>query len=296
MTVSLVIPNWNGRSLIEKNISSWLAVGADEVIVVDDGSSDDSVEFIRNFQFPSASWRTNFQLIENKQNLGFARAVNRGVAVASGDIIILLNTDVKPEPGIIDAIMPHFKSKKVFGVSFNEGRWSWGKGKWLNGFFEHGPGSQIKETHTTFWISGGSGAFRKSIWDKLDGFSTIYKPFYWEDVDLSYRAAKRGYKLLWDPKAQVIHQHEGTIGKYFSKKYVSFIQERNQLLFIWKNITSPKMFHEHIAGLVGRIVKSPGYMRVVLAAIVKLPEIKKLRNKEIRESKITDEQIFAQFK
>ncbi|MEK6819095.1 MAG: glycosyltransferase, partial [Nanoarchaeota archaeon] len=205
MTVSLVIPNWNGRHLIERNISSWLAVGASEVIVVDDGSTDGSVVLLHDLRFKNKDLR----IIENKKNLGFARAVNRGVEASRGDIVVLLNTDVRPEPGLLDVVLPHFKNKNVFGVSFNEVRWSWGKGRWLNGFFEHGPGPQTKETHITFWISGGSGVFRKSIWDALGGFDTIYHPFYWEDIDLSYRAAKRGYTLLWATKARVDHEHEG---------------------------------------------------------------------------------------
>lgn len=299
MTVSLVIPNWNGRHLIERNISSWLAVGASEVIVVDDGSTDNSIEFIRNFQFPSGPGQrpiSNFQLIENKKNLGFARAVNRGVAAASGDVIILLNTDVRPEPGLIETILPHFKDKNVFGISFGERQWSWSRGLWREGFVEHEPGKRTKEAHITFWISGGSGVFRKSIWDALGGFDTIYHPFYWEDIDLSYRAAKRGYTLLWDPKARVEHGHEGTIGKYFSRNYINFIQERNQLLFIWKNITNSHLIKEHVGAVMKRTVKSPGYLKVVLAALSHWFQITTSRAKEKREATISDEQIFAQFK
>ncbi|MBI4058837.1 glycosyltransferase family 2 protein [Candidatus Microgenomates bacterium] len=289
MMTSVIIPNWNGEDLIEKNFSSWVDLGADEIIVVDDYSTDKSIEKLK-------VQSEKCKVIENNKNLGFARSVNKGVKAAQGDIIILLNTDVKPDKNLIKAILPHFNDEKVFGVSFAEEKFSWSRGLWKDGFIQHEPGERINNLHETFWISGGSGAFRKSIWDELGGLDEIYAPFYWEDVDLCYRALKRGYKLLWEPRAKVLHKHEGTIGKYFSKSYVNFIQERNQLLLIWKNITSKKMFREHINGLMGRLLRSPGYIKVVLAALTKLSQIKKSRLQEIREAKVTDEEVFAQFK
>lgn len=286
MKVSVVIPNWNGGSLLKANLQHVLKMGTDEVIIVDDASKDSSVSFLKT---------QKVKLLENKENMGFGKSVNRGVEAASGDIVILLNTDVKPLPGLLRSIIPHFSDENVFGVSLSEKGFSWGKGMWCNGYVEHEPGEITRNTHDTFWLSGGSSVIRKKIWDELGGFDEIFAPFYWEDIDISYRAAKRGYKLLWEPKARVIHKHEGTIGKYFNRKYINFIQERNQLLFIWKNITNKEMFREHIKNLCGRILRHPGYSKVVIAALSKANKVKRLRDKEVKEAKIDDKEIFSCF-
>ena len=122
----------------------------------------------------------------------------------------------------------------------------------------------------------------------------LLSPFYWEDLDLSYRAAKRGYKLVWEPKSVVDHEHETTIGR-FDKTMVARIKERNQLLFNWKNITSPGLFRKHIAGITSRTFRHPGYSRIILMALMRLSAAIKARNKERKESKISDEALLARF-
>ena len=292
MLTSVVIPNFNGENLLKSNLPFVLALGADEVIVVDDGSADDSIEIIRNFKFQIS----NFKLIENKKNLGFAQSVNKGVTAARGDVVVLLNTDVKPAKDLLRYVIPHFSNSKVFGVSFAESQWSWSRGFWQYGYVQHEPGLRTNKVHETFWVSGGSGAFRKSIWDKLEGFDEIYAPFYWEDVDLCYRALRRGYKLLWEPKAQVEHAHEATISKYHARSEINFVQERNQLIFIWKNITSSELIVEHWKNLFLRLLNSPGYVKIVLAALLRINRISAARRIENKEKIISDEDIFERFK
>ena len=73
----------------------------------------------------------------------------------------------------------------------------------------------------------------------------LLSPFYWEDIDLCYRAAKRGYINLWEPRGKVVHKHESTISK-FPKIYVARVKERNQLLMLWKNIHSKNLIKKHI--------------------------------------------------
>jgi GT2 family glycosyltransferase len=149
--------------------------------------------------------------------------------------------------------------------------------------------------HDTFWVSGGSGVFRRNIWMKLGGMDEkLFTPFYWEDVDLGYRALKRGYGLSWDPDAKVLHLHESTISR-FPKKYTQKIMERNQLLFNWKNLTSTNLTKKHVAGLLKRMAAHPGYIRIFFAALGKIGVVLRERKKEIKESKISDEAIFSRF-
>jgi GT2 family glycosyltransferase len=291
MKFSIIVPNWNGEKLLLKNLPAVLKSGAEEVIVVDNGSADGSVAFLKKFQSQHPELKTIF----NGSNLGFVKAVNQGVKSAQGEIVVLLNNDVEPEPDFLKPLVKAFQNEDVFAVSLHEPQASWAKGQWISGFIEHQLGEKAKITHLSFWASGGSGAFRKSIWLKLNGLDEIFTPFYWEDMDLSYRAWKRGYQILWEPQSIVHHQHESTIGSRFSPSYINFISQRNQLLFIWKNITSFKMLFEHKMFLFKRLLTHPGYWRPYLSALGKIYLVFPRWLKEFKDKKVSDKKIFQKF-
>lgn len=242
--VTIVIPNYNGEYLLKKNLPKiFEAVKDSEIIVVDDASEDGSVSFLR---------KQKIKLLQNRRNLGFSSTVNKGVSVAKGGIVVLLNTDVIPQKNFLEYLLVHFKDPKVFAVgcldrSFEKGfivDRGRGIGKWARGFLVHSRGDVDRKD--TLWVSGGSGAFRKSIWDKLGGLNELYNPFYWEDIDLSYRAQKSGYEVLFERKSVVDHKHEeGVIKKTYSGFKIKSIAYRNQFIFVWENATdlSLQIFH-----------------------------------------------------
>jgi GT2 family glycosyltransferase len=292
--ISIIIPVWNGRELLDKNLPAVLAAANDEknqiqeVILVDDKSTDSSVAYLEELA-------SKIRLIRHKENRGFSAAVNTGVRAAKGQLVCLLNQDVSPSADFLAGVLPHFQSEQVFGVSLHEEGYGYAIGKFNNGFIVHEP-RQAEKTMETFWANGGSSVFRRSVWVELRGLDEeLFSPFYWEDIDLCYRALKRGYKLLWEPKARVIHEHGSAIKK-LNKKRVKRIQERNQLLFIWKNLTSPTLFRKHLRGLVSRLLSHPGYLVIFLMALRKIRVVWKLRKKEKRETKVSDEAVFARFK
>ena len=286
---SVIIPNWNGQKLLEKNLPIVIeASGAAEIIVVDDNSPDQSNLFLKA-NFPRV------KVISHRKNLGFGAACNTGVAAAKGHLVALLNLDVVPEKGFLEKVKDHFHSPEVFAVSFNEPQNSWARISWRNGFFEHELGERTDKTHISGWANGGSALFRKSMWLKLGGFDELFRPFYWEDIDLSYRAWKRGWKILWEPKAVVHHQHESIIGKHFSRNFIDFVSQRNQLLFIWRNITDEKMFAEHCRNLLVRSVHL-GFWRPFLGSLMKINQVLPRRKIEKEEQEVTDSEIFNFFK
>lgn len=293
MKVSIIIPNWNGRKLLQKNLPAVFEVIGNmqdvrcEIIIVDDASPDDSNEFLEK-NYPQV------KIVRHQKNLGFAAACNSGVKEAKGEIVVLLNLDVVPEKDCLKYALPHFKNPEVFAVSFHEPNWSWARIFWQHGFVEHEPGPKSERVHISAWASGGSATFRRAMWAELGGFDEIYKPFYWEDIDLGYRAWKRGYKILWEPKAIVHHEHEAIIGKHFSRAYIDFVSRRNQLIFIWKNITDPKMILEHKLWTLWNL-RNPGFWKPVLATKAKFPWILSRKFKEWQETKISDREVFAQF-
>lgn len=191
-----------------------------------------------------------------KEESGFSKNVQRGVSLAIGDILILLNSDVRPHKNFLEPLLSHFSDERVFAVgcmdeSIEEGKTvdrGRGVAYWERGFLHHKAGSL--EKMNTFWVSGGSGAFRKKIWDKLGGLDVLFNPFYWEDIDLSYRALKSGYITIFEKRSIVVHEHEdGVIKSKFKSNYIQTIAYRNQFFFIWKNITDGNLLFSHIVWL-----------------------------------------------
>lgn len=293
MTISVIIPNYNGQDLLRKNLPKVFEAidvyrdGKKEVIVTDDRSSDNSINVLQELKpkMESAYPDITFKLLENDKNLGFSSNINRGVGNAKGEILILLNTDVIPQKDFLGHLLKHFSDPNVFAVGAldrsvenNEivmrGR---GIGKWERGFLMHSRGEVNK--NSTLWVNGGSGAFRRNIWEKLGGFNKLYNPFYWEDIDLSYNALKSGYKLIFEPKSVVTHEHEkGVIKLRYSNFYIKTIAYRNQFIFVWKNITDFDLKISHIVRLPYHFLKALAnkdwaFFAGFLKAFVLLPRI-----------------------
>jgi O-antigen biosynthesis protein len=294
---SIIIPNWNGERQLAKNMpllveSLKKTKMKPEVIVVDDASSDKSLAVLKKIK--KDIFRDLFILTKDT-NQGFADSVNQGVAIANGEIVFLLNTDVVVGPGCFRALLPHFKSPDVFAVGANAD-WQLGIVTFDNGFFDISSPKKISSRENraqkSFWVSGGHAAFRKSLWQELGGIDTIFAPFYFEETDLCYRAWKRGYRVLWEPKARVDHRHEeSVIRQNFSPDYINFIAQRNQLFFIWKNLHDRKMLKDHYFNLMKRLIKNPKYAKVLLAASQKIPQVSKKRRIEKQKSALSDKEV-----
>ncbi|MDP2585505.1 MAG: glycosyltransferase family 2 protein [Candidatus Levybacteria bacterium] len=281
MSISIIIPNYNGQDLLKKNLPKVLdVVGDAEVIIVDDASRDRSLEILNNF-------KPKIKILKNENNSGFSSTINKGVREAKGEIVVLLNTDVVPEKDFLTSLLGHFNDEKIFAVGCMDksiegdkiilrGR---GLGAWKRGFFVHSRGEVDKPN--TLWVNGGSGAFRKSIWEKLGGFNELYNPFYWEDIDLSYRALKSGYKILFEPKSVVVHEHEkGAIKNTYSDFEVKTIAYRNQFIFVWENATDYSLQFLHCLFLPYHLIKAIlrfdlAFFMGFLKAFILLPQIVK---------------------
>jgi O-antigen biosynthesis protein len=257
MNLSIIIPNYNGEDLLRKNLPKVIgSVGGSEIIVIDDASTDGSLKVLSDF-------KSRIKILRNEKNLGFPLSVNKAVRIAKGEIVILLNTDVAPEKTFLIPLIAHFKNSEVFAVGcldksvetgniIYRGR---GIGEWKKGFLAHSRGEIDRPS--TLWVNGGSGAFRKSIWEKFGGFNELYSPFYWEDIDLSYRALKSGYKVIFEPKSVVTHEHEkGAIKNTYSNYKIKTIAYRNQFIFVWENATDYSLQFFHLVFLPYHFIKA----------------------------------------
>ena len=242
--VSIVIPTWNGRHHLEQNLPSVVAAVQSnprhEILVVDNGSSDGSVELVKR-HFPSV------RLLELERNLGFGGGSNAGIRAARHDIVVLLNNDMRVEPGFIEPLLEGFSDPRIFAVSAQiffsdpaKRREETGLtyGEWVNGRLSVTQlvDDQVGGLFPVFYAGGGSTAYDRRKFLELGGFDALMEPFYLEDTDLSYMAWKRGWIILYQPDSVVYHEHRGTIGKHFSSGYIESVLKKNHLLFTWKNI------------------------------------------------------------
>ena len=237
-------------------------------------------------------------VIDNKKNLGFASNVNRGILKSARNYIFLMNSDVVLIDNSFLHALDHFKKdQNLFAVGFaqieKDGKIvGANRAYFQNGLINHS--YKLVTSHqqpiSNFWAEGGSSIFNKKLFIGLGLLDELYNPFYWEDIDLSYRAWKAGYKILYDPNIKVEHNHESTIGKYFDKSIILKIAFRNQLIFYWKNLTDPDLIFKHLFNLP-KFIFLPGFFD----ALVKLPKILKSRKKTVKLFIKSDKEILSLF-
>lgn len=295
-SVSIVIPNWNDKDLLLENLPSVIKASEYkknniiEIIVVDDKSTDDSLEIL------SSRFKDKVKIIKHTKNRGFSASVNTGARSSKGDYLVLLNSDVSPSQDFLVSMFSLFnKDEKLFAVSMSEKGYGYSIANFKNGYIELTSAKHISKPAQTFYVSGGSAIYDKSKWKELGGLDErLLSPYYWEDLDICYRARKRGYYCLWNPESKVLYNHESSVSK-LNKTKVNLIRERNQLLVIWKNILSKRMLNRHIVALLKRLVAHPGYIKPIIMALFKFPILLRSRRIEIKESTVSDEAVFSSF-
>ena len=265
--VSVVIPTWQGREHLERNLPSVVAALSGnpdhEILVMENASDDGTAEFLAR-EFPSV------RVVELGSNLGFGRASNIGFSLARHDIAILLNNDMRVEPDFLQPLLDGFRDPRVFSVTGQIYFQETGKpreetgltmGRWHRGqiHLQHVADERVGELFPTFYAGGGSSAFDRLKALELGGFDELLAPFYVEDVDLSYMAWKRGWVNLYAPRSVLHHEHRGTIGKHFDRQYIDRVLQRNRLLFAWKNM-------HHWGRLLGHFAWTYAGMWLALAA------------------------------
>lgn len=264
MNTSVIIPTYNGKKLLEKNLPFVLDSlrDSDELIIVDDASSDDTLTWLTQAYglkhgectpdqhtgvaptdflcYGSIYKSIRINVLVNQTNQRFASSCNRGVASATNEIVILLNNDVAPQKDFIGFLLPHFDQSRVFAVgckeiSSAEGGKEYGRaeGEFKRGFYVHRRADDQNGSDTA-WVAGGSGAFRRSMWMTINGFDLDFRPAYGEDIDLSFRARQQGWQTLFEPKSIVHHNHESTNASVFGQHGIDVMSYKNAILFMWK--------------------------------------------------------------
>ncbi|MCX7018254.1 MAG: glycosyltransferase [bacterium] len=307
MMLSIVIPNWNGAPFIARCIAATIqsahASGLKwEIIVIDDASSDQSLDIIQK-DFPSV------KLLRNSANKGFGRSVNAGASSAEGGILVLLNNDLVPKEAMLGELTaPLLDDPGLFGVSAKTLNWTGQEPNhlnmaalWRNGQIELAFEDSSAPSPTMF-LQGGSCAMRRAEFLKLGGFRKLFAPGYWEDYDLSYLAMKTGWRHLYNPRALAYHLGGGSMGRAYGTDYVEIIRKRNYFLFVWANLTDKPLLREHLnslprmaaSGLLHdgeRRLEVKGFARALKLA----PDAAAERQRRMPFLRRSDREIFADF-
>ena len=251
--ITIIIPNFNGAQLLRKNLPSVIRFANQfssetRIIVVDDGSKDESVNVLSN-EFP------DLEIVVHRQNLGFSEAISSGVKAAATDLLFLLNSDVELVEDVFTPLMAYFQDPATFSVcpliknedgevsrhSWNLRRIMRGRLKLRRWNLEDALEWRRHSKLPALYASGGSMMVRKSMMMELGCFHPIFKPFYGEDFDLGLRAWSRGWPSYFEPTVCVIHQEKGSIEESFRNKRIKSIQRRNRYLLEWIHFSRPML-------------------------------------------------------
>jgi GT2 family glycosyltransferase len=242
---TVVIPNFNGIKYIEACLESVYAgtIKNVEVIVVDNASTDGSMELVRD-KFPQV------ELIVNSENTGFSHAVNQGIRLSSTPYVILLNNDTRVELDFVnelEKIMDKDKFKKIFSASakmvslhdkdkiddagdyYCALGWPFARGKGKT------PDSYNNDCNI-FSACAGAAIYRRELFeeDKVGLFDEEHFA-YFEDIDVGYRALLKGYRNVFASKAVVYHAGSSTSGSRYNT-FKTKLSSRNSIYIIYKNM------------------------------------------------------------
>ncbi|MFQ5716795.1 MAG: glycosyltransferase family 2 protein [Nitrospinales bacterium] len=290
--ITLIITNWNGIDLLRECLPSILAAvkydagHAYEIMVIDDCSSDLSLKMLAE-EFPSVRRE------RTPHNLGFQKANNHAVELANSRLVMPMNNDIKLHEQALWYLAKHFDGGETFAVSgdffdFDQKTFLYGNrgGYFRRGHFylyEKPPG----DSSQTLFACGGAFMVDRKRYLELGGFDAMYHPLYYEEIDLSYRALKRGWAVRYEPRSIAYHKVRGTIVKQEKQRRISLISARNNYLFVWKNILDPKMtasflFFIPLFLLRDLIRMKPRFWTAFFMALKRLPQALQGRRAETR--------------
>ena len=241
--ITIVIPNYNGCRYLKECLETLLAdrenAPAFRVLVVDNGSTDDSCTFVRE-QFPQV------ELLALPENTGFCGAVNVGIKASRTPYVVLLNNDTKVKSGFITNLYRAIEGdEKVFSVSARTLMWddpnrvddAGDRFCALGWAFARGKGKRTDRYDTAtevFSACGCAAIYRRSVFDEIGLFDELHFA-YLEDLDIGYRAQIYGYRNLYEPKAQVIHYGSASSGSRYNE-FKTRLVSTNNIYLIHKNM------------------------------------------------------------
>lgn len=243
VSVCLAILNYNGKKHLEHLLPTACAAagkfsGACSVVVLDNQSTDDDLAWIaREFSGVEA-------MVAPRNDFLFS--YNWLAQKRTEVILVLLNNDLRVDPDFVAPLLRHFESGDVFSVSARSYDWNGtevtsgpARLSFKNGFYSWRFDTQDQKACHTLFTSGGFMAVDRKKFVELGGFNRLFAPAYCEDVDLCFRAWRRGWRCIYEPESIVWHQHQATWSIHLADS-VSSLELRNLLLMQWSTFPMHK--------------------------------------------------------
>ena len=258
--VSIVIPNYNGMEYMQTCLDSLMSqtYGRLPIIVVDNGSTDGSLEFVRE-AYPQV------EVIAFPENTGFCYAVNTGIKATKTPYIILLNNDTEAAPDFVEKLLDGIKErKKAFScaakmIQFKNRSLLDDVGNFYNALgwaFARGKGkdvSQYDRAEKIFAACAGAAIYRREVLEQIGLFDEEHFA-YLEDIDIGYRARVQGYQNWYLPDAKVFHIGSGTSGSRYNLFKIRY-SSRNNIYMIYKNMPIGQLIFNLPLLVLGFLIK-----------------------------------------
>lgn len=293
-SLSVILINWDGLDLLKECFSSVYNEinsyqGEKEIIIVDNGSRDKGLDYLRE-NFPSVN------IISLPKNIGFSKANNIAVKQAKYDYLLFLNNDLRLKEGFTEEMFKPFdKVSDLFATAPKMLRWDKTtlddgvrRGMYERGLFDfvlESDADTYKAWHHTTFFCGACFLVPKEKFIELGMFDELFSPYAYEDLDISYRAHKRGYSIICNPDAVAYHKREATTRSIFSNFFFITLMWRNKFIFMWKNLTHKPYLSNHLINLPWKLLKFTFNGRILYVvgffkALLVLPAILKRRRSE----------------
>ncbi len=301
MRASLLILNYNGLALLEAcydTLGEATAYGKNhDVYLIDNGSTDDSLTYTET-KYP---W---VKIIKAPRN-AFLFTYNDVIADLDTEAILLLNNDIMVEPDFMEPLLHHLEQPDVFAVNTRvltgdkvTPQGSRTEGGFHRGLWYYNQLPDISQTSTCFFGLGGQAAFSRSKYMELGGFDELLWPLYHEDIDLSYRAWRRGWRVLYEPSSVLYHLGGQTSSSKYKRAELDTIVNQNALLIQWKNFDDISMRREHLLWLGPRLLRATikgdrPFINGFRRALKRRGKMKAQRVLEAPQRQIPDKEAFA---
>ena len=258
-SVCLAILNYNGKKHLEHLLPTALAAaknfsGTPAVIVLDNQSTDDDVAWIQR-EFPSVE-----TIVAPKNDFLFS--YNWLAQKRSEDILVLLNNDLKVDHDFLAPLVRHFGSPDVFSVSARSYDWTGdevtsgpARLKFNDGFYSWKFDTEHQKRCHTLFTSGGFMAVGRKKFVELGGFNPLFYPAYCEDLDICFRAWRRGWRCIYEPDSQVRHRHQASWSNH-SNSSLNSLELRNSLVMQWATFPMHKGRWARLSSLTKLLIGS----------------------------------------
>jgi glycosyltransferase involved in cell wall biosynthesis/GT2 family glycosyltransferase len=272
--ISVVIPSRDGRDLLAECLPA--IEGASEIIIVDNGSGDDTQAFLER-QYPGV-------IVEHSPTpLSFARAVNQGIARAGFAHVCLLNNDMVVEPGFLMALRAAFDHVPdlfcaTAQIFMPEGQRRQETGKAVMPMVREPNRFPVscevpidgEERSYVLYGSGGASLYDTLKLRSLGGLAVAYEPAYVEDLDIGFNGWRQGWPTVFVAAARVLHRHRSTTSRYYSDAELGVVLECNYLRFLARSVTDAALFRTLWREAISRVniacIERPEYVEVLRQA------------------------------